>query len=287
MIVVCFSLILDFDLRLTTRLVPAGDTKYYKSPFLRDFWHLNIAMMTSNNALIPDPDKEDILASKPLDWPFLHLGLRMCGWGDTQLKYYLVGTPVIWWGGTLSLVVAVVSWGVYVLRWQRKYVDMSEREWEHFMYVRKVAFFGWFFHFGEFGDWGFSLRRWLNSFYFIFVVPFLVMGRVTYIHHYVRPSLPSPSLPTPTNLPFTTQLPTLYFSVLMLSHVLDHFIFSARTLSERTKAIVFGVVAFMIVGSFWWFRGVAFGIEGPVKEHWGLGWRKVCFFPFLRFFLMW
>lgn len=130
-------------------VVPKGDTKYYKSPFLRDFWHLNVAMMTSNNALIPDPDKEDILASKPFDWPLLHLGLRMCGWGDQQLKYYLIGTPIIWWGGTISLGVGLLVFVVYMLRWQRKYQDMDIREWEHFMYVGKVAFFGWAFHFGE------------------------------------------------------------------------------------------------------------------------------------------
>jgi len=63
----------------------------------------------------------------------------------------------------------------------------------------------------------------------------------------------------------------------MLAHVLDHFVFSARGLSERTKMIVFSGVSFVIVASFWWFKGVAFGIEGPVNEHWGLGWRKVCF----------
>lgn len=45
--------------------VPAGSSKLYKSPFFSDFWHLNIAMWTSNNALVPDPDKEDILASQP------------------------------------------------------------------------------------------------------------------------------------------------------------------------------------------------------------------------------
>ena len=108
--------------------VPAGDTKFYKSPFLRDFWHLNVAMMTSNNALVPDPDKEDILASKPFDWPLLHLGLRMCGWGDTQIKYYLMGTPVIWWASTISLFVAFATLGVYLLRSQRKYIDMDARE---------------------------------------------------------------------------------------------------------------------------------------------------------------
>lgn len=82
-------------------------------------------MMTSNNALVPDPDKEDILASKPFDWPFLHLGLRMCGWGDNQVKYYLMGNPLIWWGGATSLVVSLVSLGVYLLRQQRKYADMD------------------------------------------------------------------------------------------------------------------------------------------------------------------
>ncbi|KAK2466632.1 hypothetical protein APHAL10511_000890 [Amanita phalloides] len=211
--------------------LPPGDTKYYRSPFLRDFWHLNVAMMTSNNALIPDPDKEDILASKPFDWPFLRLGLRMCGWGDHQIKYYLLGNPVVWWGGTISLFVGVLAFGLYMLRIQRKYIDMEPREWDHFMYVCKIALFGWMLHF----------------------VPFLIMGRVTYVHHY---------------------LPTLYFGVLMFGHLLDHFIFSSRRLTTRTKKFVFGIVAGAVVLAFWWFRGMVFGINGPINEHWGLQWRK-------------
>ena len=61
----------------------------------------------------------------------------------------------------------------------------------------------------------------------------------------------------------------------MFAHLLDHFIFSSRRLGLQTKAIVFGVVASAIVGSFWWFKGMAFGIEGPIADHWGLKWRKV------------
>ncbi|KAF9001718.1 dolichyl-phosphate-mannose-protein mannosyltransferase [Cyathus striatus] len=209
----------------------AGDTKFYRSPFLRDFWHLNVAMMTSNNALVPDPDKEDILASKPFDWPLLHLGLRMCGWGDTQTKYYLMGTPVIWWGSTVSLGAGLAALFVYLLRRQRKYVDMDPREWDHFVYVGKIAFLGWALHF----------------------VPFLIMGRVTYLHHY---------------------LPTLYFAVLMLAHVLDHFIFSSRRFSRKGKWIAFGIISGSIFVTFWWFKGVAFGIDGPIGEHKGLKWRK-------------
>jgi len=61
----------------------------------------------------------------------------------------------------------------------------------------------------------------------------------------------------------------------MVGHLLDHFVFKSRRLKERTKWIVFGLYAGAIVGIFWWFRGVAWGIDGPVKEHWGLLWRKV------------
>lgn len=87
-----------------------------------------------------------------------------------------------------------------------------------------------------------------------FPVPFMIMGRVTYVHHY---------------------LPTLYFSVLMFAHLVDHFVFTAKRLSEKTKWIAFGALSFSIVACFWWFRGFAFGMDGPINEHWGLQWRKV------------
>ncbi len=112
-------------LSLPNLAVAPADVKHLRSSFFRDFWHLNVAMMTSNNALIPDPDKEDILASKPWDWPLAHLGLRMCGWGDNQIKYYLVGNPIIWWAGAASLIIAVGTFLYYLLRMQRKYADLE------------------------------------------------------------------------------------------------------------------------------------------------------------------
>ncbi|KAI5451990.1 Protein O-mannosyltransferase 2 [Naganishia albida] len=211
--------------------LPQGNVKLYKSPFWKDFWHLNVAMMTSNNALVPDPDKEDILASAPLDWPFLHLGLRMCGWADNQIKYYLIGTPIIWWSSSISLIVGIFTLGFYLMRMQRQYQDWAPGEWENWLYVLKIAFGGWAFHY----------------------LPFLIMGRVTYLHHY---------------------LPTLWFAVLFLGHMLETFIFSSRKRSDRTKWIWFGILAGSIFLCFWWFKAVAIGISGPIREHKGLGWRK-------------
>lgn len=62
----------------------------------------------------------------------------------------------------------------------------------------------------------------------------------------------------------------------MAAHMLDHFVFTSRRLTERTKWIVFGVTTFAVVGVFWWFKGAAFGIDGPINNHWGLKWRSVC-----------
>nr|XP_031858200.1 uncharacterized protein CI109_006343 [Kwoniella shandongensis]KAA5525272.1 hypothetical protein CI109_006343 [Kwoniella shandongensis] len=210
--------------------LPAGNAKLYNSPFWRDFVHLNVAMWTSNNALVPDPDKEDILASKPFDWPFLHLGLRMCGWGDNQIKFYLLGTPIIWYFSTISLAIGLGLAGWYVARMQRQYNDWGKGEWEHWLWVGKVAFGGWALHF----------------------FPFLIMGRVTYLHHY---------------------LPTLYFAVLMAGHVLDHFFFGSKRRTQTNKVIWFAIWTGLVVLSFWWFKDLALGIYGPVNDHSGWRWR--------------
>jgi len=202
-------------------------------------------MWTSNNALVPDPDKEDILASKPADWPFLRLGLRMCGWGDGQIKVYLLGTPIIWWFSSIALGIGLLTVAYYLARMQRQYKDWSPGEWDQFLYVGKVAFGGWALHF----------------------LPFLVMGRVTYLHHYV--SLPL----SQSHRADSDQLPTLWFAVLIAGHVLDHFFFSSTKRSHLSKIVWFSFWAGLVLVSFFWFKDLALGVTGPINEHWGWRWR--------------
>ncbi|KAK4632213.1 Dolichyl-phosphate-mannose--protein mannosyltransferase 2 [Fulvia fulva] len=142
--------------------LPPGDPGSYKSPFFRDFIHLNVAMMTSNNALVPDPDKQDDLASKPWQWPLLNVGLRMCGWDDNIIKYFLLGNPLVYWGSTFSLgfFLAMVAW--YAIRWQRGYDELTWKQIDHFQYSGIYPVIGWFLHY----------------------LPFIAMARVTYVHHY-------------------------------------------------------------------------------------------------------
>lgn len=211
--------------------MPRGNQKLYRSPFFRDFWHLNVAMMTSNNALVPDSDKEDTIASKPFEWPFLWNGMRMNGWNDSGIKYYLVGNAIVWWSSSASLIVFIFTLMWHLARFQRKINDFAPGEWNQFLYVSKIAFGGWAFHY----------------------IPFLIMGRVTYLHHY---------------------LPTLWFSVIMVGNLLDHFIFKSRRFTKRTKWIAFSFIAGSIIITFWIFRACAWGIEGPAKNLVGRRWRK-------------
>ncbi|KAL7271710.1 Dolichyl-phosphate-mannose--protein mannosyltransferase 2 [Rhizina undulata] len=142
--------------------LPKADVKAFKSPFFRDFIHLNVAMMTSNNALVPDPDKQDDLASEFWQWPILHVGLRMCSWDDNIIKYFLLGNPVVYLGSTISLAVLVVLVLFYLVRWQRGYNDVNQEEIDHIHYAGLYPLVGWVLHY----------------------IPFIAMARVTYVHHY-------------------------------------------------------------------------------------------------------
>lgn len=119
-------------------------------------------MMTSNNALVPDPDKQDDLASQPWQWPLLNVGLRMCGWDDHIVKYFLLGNPLVYWGSTASLGVFFLMLAWYGVRWQRGYDELSWDDIDQFHYAGIYPVIGWFLHY----------------------LPFLAMARVTYVHHY-------------------------------------------------------------------------------------------------------
>ena len=214
---------------LTFHLVPASDPGSYKSPFLRDFMHLNVAMMTSNNALVPDPDKQDDLASHFWQWPLLHVGLRMCGWDDHIVKYFLLGNPFVYWGSTASLFClgALVAW--YAVRWQRGYDELTPGEIDQIHYGGLYPLAGWFLHY----------------------MPFVAMARVTYVHHYY---------------------PALYFAILTMGFVVD---WVTRPLARRNRAVewaVYGSLYVVVVGLFWLFRAVVFGMEGSNQQWRHLRW---------------
>lgn len=212
---------------LTDRpLVPPSDPGVYKSPFWHDFVHLNVAMMTSNNALVPDPDKQDDLASQWWQWPILHVGLRMCGWDDSIVKYFLLGNPFVYWGSTAGLGVLglVVAW--YLVRWQRGYKDLRPADVDQIHYAGLYPAAGWFLHY----------------------LPFVIMARVTYVHHYY---------------------PALYFAILTFGFLADWFL---RNRNASVQGVVYGVLYSVIVGLYILFIPICWGMTGSNKQYSYLKW---------------
>ena len=183
-------------------------------------------MMTSNNALVPDPDKQDDLASQWWQWPILHVGLRMCGWDDKIVKYFLLGNPLVYWGSTAGLGVFALLVVWYTIRWQRGYKELSDNDIDQIHYAGLYPIIGWFLHY----------------------LPFVVMARVTYVHHYY---------------------PALYFAILTFGFLVDWF---TRNQKKAVQYVVYGLLDAAVIGLYIYFIPICFGMTGPNKQYSYMKW---------------
>lgn len=200
-----------------------------KTRFLRDFIQLNLAMMATNNALVPDSDKQDDLASKFWQWPTLNAGIRMCSWANDKVKYFLVGSPATTWTSSVGVVLFCFVTLYHLIRWQRQINDFeSEKKLKVFLMGGIYPMFGWGLHF----------------------MPFVIMGRVTYVHHY---------------------LPALYFAMLVFCYEVEAFTLPLKTSAKSSNRILYSAIYIglyaLVIGTFWYFRWICWGLEGP-KEDW-------------------
>lgn len=207
------------------------DFKLPKTRFLKDFIQLNLAMMATNNALVPDNDKQDDLASSAWQWPTLNVGIRMCSWADDKVKYFMIGSPGTTWTSSIGVLLFFGIVLYHIIRWQRQIVDFPEsnpQKLKLFVMGGIYPMFGWGLHF----------------------MPFIIMGRVTYVHHYV---------------------PALYFAMLVFTYEFEVFTLPLKNSNSPVKKVLYVlayvVIYTIVIGSFWFLRHISFGMEGP-KENW-------------------
>ncbi|KAG7833553.1 hypothetical protein KL941_003039 [Ogataea angusta] len=202
---------------------PPEDFKLPKTSFLKDFIQLNIAMMATNNALVPDPEKQDDLASNAWQWPTLHVGIRLCGWGDDNVKYFLIGSPATTWTSSVAIVVFVIMVVRYLLRWQRQINDFEGQPKKADLFVMGglYPFLGWLLHY----------------------LPFCIMGRVTYVHHY---------------------LPALYFAMIVYCYTVYRL---AEKLNRWAAGALYIFLYALVIGWFIFLLPVTFGMDGPSANY--------------------
>ncbi|GMM49264.1 dolichyl-phosphate-mannose-protein mannosyltransferase [Starmerella bacillaris] len=207
------------------RLPIAENRKYPKTQFFRDFITLWVSQMRSNNALITDNDRTDNLASSWWEWPIVYRGLRMCGWGNDYPRYLLLGTPTTLWLTTVAVLVFPFVCLAYILRWQRQCNDFTPQSFEFFMTVGVLSWLGWLFQY----------------------VPFIIMARVTYLHHY---------------------MPALYFAIFVFTFLLQWFV------PKRYQAAVFLTFIAITIACWWHFRMLSWGMEGEPSDYNYLRWME-------------
>lgn len=212
---------------------PPEGFKLPKTSFFKDFVQLNIAMMATNNALLPDQEKHDGLASNWWQWPSLNVGIRLCGWNDDNFKYFLIGSPATTWTSTVSLFVFVGLIAAYIIRWQRQIDDLDIEHKEEaisnnqsplykFIYCGLYPFLGWFLHF----------------------LPFVVMGRVKYVHHY---------------------MPALYFAMMVFCYVVD--LVDNKVNRKLFSFVLYSSLYILVVAVFAWMSPIVFGMNGPNADY--------------------
>lgn len=194
-----------------------------KPRFWKEFVLLNYGMLASNNALVPDPDKFDKLSSEWWEWPILKTGLRMCGWSLNETKYFMMGHPFINWFSTFLIGASVIYLFVIALLWQRQKLNLNPTsyEWNKILLTLILPLVGWFLHY----------------------VPFIIMGRVTYLHHYV---------------------PALYFAIFLTGGLMESLV--VRRCNKYFTAVIYITFYLIIVGGFWYLRDLVWGMKGPSKD---------------------
>lgn len=212
-------------------LLPEGAAGTYRSRFVDDLRDINVGMWVLNNALTPDPELEPgQLVSRASDWFAMRRGIRMCAWADDAVRFYMLGSPAVWWGSSLGILAAGALLVYAALVSQRGEPRLLPAHWTSLSLRLRMTAGGWA----------------------LVYLPFFVMGRVLYVHHYY---------------------PAILFAVLCLGVLLDAFVVR-RLRTRRAQALVCLALGAAVLASFAYFAPLCYGMEGPARAFHGRRWLR-------------
>ncbi|OPJ83264.1 protein O-mannosyl-transferase 2 isoform A [Patagioenas fasciata monilis] len=132
-----------------------------KPSFAEILLESHMVMIRGNSGLKP---KDNEVTSKPWHWPINYQGLRFSGVNETDYRVYLLGNPVIWWLNLVTIglyLLIAVSTAVALKRGVQLTSELKELSGVVLCGGAQMML-GWLLHY----------------------LPFFMMGRVLYFHHY-------------------------------------------------------------------------------------------------------
>ena len=201
--------------------------EYPRSTFEDNFIDLNMAMWHSNNGLTPKVGKKDILISNPSDWPFAYSGIRLCNWNEETVKFFLLGNTIVWWSSILSIIGFLVNAAFIRISQQANdgYIRFIDKR---FLNIGQTIFIGYILHY----------------------IPFFIMGRVLYLHHYFN---------------------SMMISTLMLGLMFERMLIkitrsSSRNGSSLKQWMLTMTTCSIYLASFLYFSPISYGFTGKADE---------------------
>ncbi|KAJ2523619.1 hypothetical protein GGI11_001380 [Coemansia sp. RSA 2049] len=210
--------------------IPAGAAlaEYKRPGLIAKVMEATAVMWRVNNGLTKSHPYE----SRPHTWPWLRRGIAYWGRGNNGI--YLMGTPILWW---LSFVAIIVFAGFQVVLFLRDCRGMHDR----LMGIRERYF----------ESVGFLSIGWVLHW-----VPFFLMGRQLFLHHY---------------------LPALWISLLSLVGTLDLF---TRRMSRRVRQVLMLGLLLITIRMYFQYSHLAYGTawtrQGCERSKWLGSWNYDC-----------
>ncbi|XP_071832384.1 protein O-mannosyl-transferase 2-like isoform X2 [Apostichopus japonicus] len=218
--------------------LPNISFEVFRSSFIESLLESHVVMAQGNSDLKP---KEGEITSKPWQWPINYRGQRFSGYNNTEERIYLLGNPVLWWGNLFFLVLfppVIFIWLVCKERGLQGNSAITELN-------QKV----------------FSSCSWLLLGWALHYLPFYLMSRVLYFHHYFPAFL------------FSCMLSGIFINHLL--QLLDHYLLPSRQGAFRQSGLI--VICAIVIQSFYKFHPFSYGMVGPLADevnstHRGLKW---------------
>lgn len=135
-------------------------TKPTSLTFMEKFLELQAKMFSSSSS---ESTQTHMYSSTPLEWPLLSKGIAYWIDGKSNAQIHLIGNILIWYSGTLSILLYAGLLAVYLLRRRRQCYDIDEVTWTQFIRCGEILFVGYFVHF----------------------VPYFFVERTLFLHNYL------------------------------------------------------------------------------------------------------
>eukprot|EP00057_Strongylocentrotus_purpuratus_P031920 XP_786089.3 PREDICTED: protein O-mannosyl-transferase 2 [Strongylocentrotus purpuratus] len=206
--------------------LPNMNISLFVPSFLERFLEAHLVMASGNSNLKP---KEGEITSEPWQWPINYRGQRFSGTNETEYRVYLLGNPVIWWGNLVVLAIfclAAVGW-----------LFMMQRGCELSPQIQDSAA-------NVYPSCGWLLLGWGLHY-----LPFYLMGRVLYFHHY---------------------FPAMVFNSMITGIFLDHVLkvlelkLGGRFPHLHQSGVV--ILLAIVIHSFYLFYPLSYGMVGPLAD---------------------